>query len=555
MDLKLHFYVFITALFTSLLMVPFLRKWALDSDLVDHPDSRKVHTQKIPRIGGIAIVMAFVFSVLVYVEMLPAVRGILAGGLIIFCTGLVDDLHGIGPKRKFLGEIAACLITIMVGNLYITRLGNLFGTGEIFLPVWLAIPFTVFAVVGVINALNLIDGLDGLSGGVASICLSAFFILALLDGNVPAMALCAGLLGSLLGFLKYNVYPAKIFMGDAGSLGLGFALGFLAVLLTQEPHATVSPVVPLLILGLPIIDTVAVMGRRMLAGGSPFAADKTHVHHKFLELGFEHRVTVIVIYGLSLFWAVVAVVFNGVEEWALLALYGSLTLLFYFALRKLRQNRDRFPLLRKDSSGSIRLTVSYQRMARAVERLVPLVWLLVVGYLGLAVGFARVVDDGLWQMAGLLLLVGVTLLYQTRDSSNHFLLALLYVGIVVIEFCLEGSSQPVTLFGFSLQGLNDWLFGAVMGIVVLLAVFRRGNRFFLNSVDYLLLAVTILLLVVFSTHAKMQHFSQPFLNAVILFVGIKAVSLYGKRYTRLTVYPILAVLTIIALRGIWSWLS
>lgn len=554
MGFQLYFYVFITALFTSLIMVPFLRKWALDSDVVDHPDARKVHTQKIPRIGGIAIFMGFLFSVLVYVEMLPLVRGMLAGGLIVFCTGLVDDLHGIGPRRKFLGEIAACLITIMVGNLHITRLGNLFGTGEIVLPLWIAIPFTVFAVVGVINALNLIDGLDGLSGGVASISLSAFFILALIDGNAPAMALSAGLLGSLLGFLKYNVYPAKIFMGDAGSLSLGFVLGFLAVLITQDPNSTVSPVVPLLVLGLPIIDTLTVMGRRVLAGTSPFAPDKTHVHHKFLDLGFEHRVTVVVIYGLSLFWALVAVVFNGVEEWALLVTYASLTLLFYLGLRSVRRNQERFPLLGKDSASSIRLSVTYQRIAQLVEHLVPVLWLLVLGYLAMALWFAHAIGDGLWQMAGLLLLVGVTLLYQTRDSSNHFLLALLYVGIVVIEFCLQDTSHSSMLFGLTLESLSYWMFGTILGMVVLLAVFRLGNRFFLDSVDYLLLALTVLLLVVFSTNPSLQSYAQPFLSAVILFVGIKAVSLYSKRYTRLTVYPVLAVLLVITLRGGWSWL-
>ena len=242
-------------------------------------------------------------------------------------------------------------------------------------------------------------------------------------------------------------------------------------------------------------------------------------------------------------------------ERVLLVFYASLMPLFYLGLRSLRRNRERFSLLGKDSSSSIRLTVTYQRITLLVERLVPVLWLLVVGYLVMAVWFAHTVDYGLWQMAGLLLLVGVTLLYQTRDSSNHFLLALLYVGIVVIEFCLEGDGETPLLLGLTLETLNYWLFGAVMGVVLLLAVFRQGNRFFLDSVDYLLLALTILLSVVFSTHPSLEHFSQPFLSAVILFVGIKAVSLYGKRYTRLTVYPVLAVLAIMAVRGLWGWLT
>jgi UDP-GlcNAc:undecaprenyl-phosphate/decaprenyl-phosphate GlcNAc-1-phosphate transferase len=549
-----YFYIFITALFTALLMVPFLRKWALAVDVVDNPDERKVHSQKIPRLGGVAIFMAFLFSMLVFVEMTQQVRGILAGGLILFCTGLVDDLYGLSAKRKFMGEIAACLLAVIIGNLSITHLGNLLGTGDILLPVWFGIPFTVFAAVGVINALNLIDGLDGLSGGVASIALSAFFVLAWQDGNTIAMMLCAGFFGALLGFLKYNFYPAKIFMGDAGSLSLGFILAFLAIDITQNPGSSVSPIAPLLILGVPIIDTLLVMSRRLLAGTSPFAPDKTHVHHKFLAMGFQHRFTVILIYGLSLFWAIVAVVFNGGVEWALLLVYALLTLLFYCGLRLIRSHKDRFDLFRKDSAASIRETATYQRISGRVERLVPLLLLLVVSYLLLAALCANQVEDGMWQMAGLLLVVGVTLLYQTRDIANHFLLAMLYADILVIEFTLEGANRQEVLQWLTIGNLSDLLFFSVLALALLLGVFRRGNRFYLDSVDYLLLAVTILLSVVFATKDGLRHLSQPFIGAVILFVGIKVVSFFGQRYTLWMVYPVLTVLAIITLRGALGWL-
>ncbi len=228
-----YLFVFMTALCTALIMVPFLRKWALSTGTIDVPDERKVHTTALPRIGGIAIFMAFLFSLLVYADLEPARRGLLAGALVIFFTGFVDDLYGISPRRKFLGEIGGCLVTMVVGNLYITNLGDLFGFGVITLPLWLAIPFTVFAVVGVINAVNLIDGLDGLAGGVSVIAAGSFFVLGWYAGNATAMVLAAALLGAILGFLKYNYYPARIFMGDTGSLVVGFLLGFLAVLLTQ----------------------------------------------------------------------------------------------------------------------------------------------------------------------------------------------------------------------------------------------------------------------------------------------------------------------------------
>ncbi len=547
-----YFYVFITALFTSLLMVPFLRKWALSANVVDNPDERKVHSQQTPRLGGIAIFMAFLFSMLVFAELTAEVRGILAGGLILFCTGLIDDLVGISPRRKFLGEIAACLMAVVMGNLTITRLGDLFGFGEIVLPIWFAIPFTVFAAVGVINALNLIDGLDGLSGGVASIALVSFFMLAWGDGNLSATVISAGLFGALMGFLKYNVYPAKIFMGDAGSLSLGFVLAFIAIGITQEPGSRISPIAPLLILGVPIIDTLIVMGRRILEGTSPFAPDKTHVHHKFLDLGFQHRVTVVLIYGLSLFWAAVAVICNGMPEWGLLLLFSLLNLGFYQGLRFLRRHRERFELLRRDSAASLRETALYKQLAKNLERLVPLILVLVVGYLLMAVVISSQIQDGLWQMAGLLLLVGGLLLYQTRDIGNHFVLALIYAALVVIEFIVEGTEELPVLFGLTLGQVSDLLFTLLLALVMLLAVFRRGNRFFLTSMDYLLLAVSVLLAVLFSSNDNMEHLVQPFISAVILFVGIKVVSFFGRGYTKWIVYPVFTVLGIITLRGLWG---
>jgi UDP-GlcNAc:undecaprenyl-phosphate GlcNAc-1-phosphate transferase len=302
MNLLDCFYTFMTALFTALIVVPFLRKWALEQGNVDVPDERKMHETPMPRLGGIAIFLSFLLAVIIYVPVTPTIRGFLAGGLIIFVTGLVDDLTELSAKRKFAGEVAACLATIMLGNLWLVNLGNLFGFGEIILPTWIGIPFTVFAVVGVINAINLIDGLDGLAGGISMIALTAFFLLGLMNNDVQTALLAAAAAGAVLGFLKYNFYPARIFMGDAGSLTIGFLLGFLAVYVTQRPGATISPMVPILILGLPLLDTIWVMTSRVLQGESPFVADRTHVHHKFLSLGFEHRFTVVIIYGMALFW-------------------------------------------------------------------------------------------------------------------------------------------------------------------------------------------------------------------------------------------------------------
>lgn len=347
-------YIFMTALFMALIMVPALRRWAIEKRQFDVPNGRKVHVRPKPRLGGVAIFIAFLFAMLVFDDIGRQVKGILAGSLIMFATGLVDDLYGLSAKKKFLGEIFGCLVTISVGNLYITNLGNIFGTGVIEMPLWLGVPFTVFAIVGVINAVNLLDGLDGLAGGFAAVALGTFMLLGYMDGNLAVVSLSAALVGGIFGFLRFNVYPARIFMGDAGSLTVGFLLGFLAVFLTQAPGSTVQPVIPFIILGLPIIDTVRVMSERLIRRGNPFLPDRTHVHHRFLDLGFHHRFTVLIIHGLTMFWALVAMFcYEQPAHWLLFS-YIVLSVLFYAALRLSLQYKDKIPLLHRDSDRSLR---------------------------------------------------------------------------------------------------------------------------------------------------------------------------------------------------------
>ncbi len=182
----------------------------------------------------------------------------------------------------------------------------------------------------------------------------SLLVIGVLDQNVTVVLLCAALGGAILGFLKYNFYPARIFMGDVGSLTVGFMLGFLAIHLTQTGGAAISPMVPVLILGLPLLDTIKVMLRRVRKHLGPFAPDNTHVHHKFLSLGFEHRFAVLVIYGLSLFWACFAVLFRHWPEYWLLVFFLAVMFSFYELLRYVERHRNRFAFLRQDSSAGLR---------------------------------------------------------------------------------------------------------------------------------------------------------------------------------------------------------
>jgi len=545
-----HLYVFMTALSTALIMVPFLRKWALSTGTVDEPDSRKVHTTAVPRIGGIAIFMAFLFSLLVYADLQPTSRGLLAGALVVFFTGFVDDLYGISPRRKFLGEIGGCLVTMVVGNLYITDLGNLFGFGVITLPLWVAIPFTVFAVVGVINALNLIDGLDGLAGGVSVVAAGAFFILGWNAGNAAAMLLCAALLGAILGFLKNNYYPARIFMGDTGSLVVGFLLGFLAVFLTQGEGGKVSPILPVLILAVPIIDTVWVMTSRVFKHQSPFAPDLTHVHHKFLNLGMEHRFTVIVIYGISLLSAVFALLLHRTPEYLMLYSYLGGALVFYLALRYVLRHPGRFPWLQKDSPHGLRQSVTYGRLTEAADRLVPVLLALYLVYLaaGLVAGYAGHATT--WGLLGLLFLLVAGLLVWTRNPRFSLVLVAFYVGNLVLAFDIENFGASLSLEVGTFDQFSDWLFLLMAVLFAVKVMFRKDGELYLGGVELLSLGLAVFAGVVISNlNLNTEMLIIPF-KGMILIMILKVLIGYRPAYQKVAFGATMAALLIGMLQGV-----
>jgi UDP-GlcNAc:undecaprenyl-phosphate GlcNAc-1-phosphate transferase len=512
-----------TGLFTAMIMVPPLCRWALKNGKVDQPDPRKVHTSAIPRIGGIAIFISFLFSCLVFVDLLAPVRGILAGGLVIFCTGLIDDISGLTPKRKFFGEIVACLVTIFVGGLHIHTLGNLFGTGPIILPLWFAIPFTVFAVVGVINAINLLDGLDGLAGGVSVIALTCFAILAYQNGNSQAMMLCIALLGALLGFLKYKFFPARIFMGDTGSLGLGFVLGFMAVYLTQMPNSRLSPVVPVLILALPILDTIWVMSRRLLEKTSPFSPDKTHLHHKFLNLGFQHRYTVIFIYGISLVWGTVAILFRHADEHLLLLTYLGVNLGFYLLLRYTLLHKESFAFLRFDSALGFRQSARYRQLAEIIDTLGMVLFALLIVYLGMILYVTFAGGQGSWQVARILYVAVALLFILTRDWKNSYLLAMLFACALELTYGVETYYLLAPVVGGFLRETSDQIFLIMAVIGGLKLFFRKDGDFFISTVDILIMGMLTFLAIVFHQLAVSSDLSLILIKGVVLYFALKVV--------------------------------
>jgi UDP-GlcNAc:undecaprenyl-phosphate/decaprenyl-phosphate GlcNAc-1-phosphate transferase len=287
---------FVVALSTTTALIPLLVRWAPAMGLTDRPGPRKVHRVPVPRVGGLAMAVGVLVPALLSVPLIPAVRGVLLGLLILLFFGLWDDRAPLGYRMKFLGQVLAVAACMAVGRV---QIGDVTIGGVDLLRGPVAMLVTFFFLIGVTNAVNLSDGLDGLAGGMVLLCLCAVALFAAAAGKPNVTALCLIEGGAVLGFLRFNTHPARIFMGDSGSQVLGFSVGALALLATQGENSTVSPALPLLLLGLPILDTLTAMVRRIRAGQSPFAADSNHLHHRLLALGFTHREAVATVYLLQ----------------------------------------------------------------------------------------------------------------------------------------------------------------------------------------------------------------------------------------------------------------
>lgn len=314
--------IFITSCLGAIFVLPKLSHIAQRVGLLDHPNSRKVHTSPRPLVGGIGMVVAATFSSLTFIT-IQGLRGFFLGLSVLLLIGFFDDFREVGHRQKFLAQIFATGLMIYFSQVLLRSFGDLIGIGELVVPggeivVWLV---TIFCVVGVINAINLIDGLDGLAGGIAFIAFTIFAIHASLADDKVLMLLNLAFAGAVLGFLRFNWHPAVLFMGDAGSLCLGFTLAFMALALTQPETSSVTPVTALLVLTVPITDTLIVMFKRVISGRSPFAPDKYHLHHIFLRYGLGRATTVRVILALSLLFGCISFlgpVYKIEEKWLFL---------------------------------------------------------------------------------------------------------------------------------------------------------------------------------------------------------------------------------------------
>lgn len=299
---------FILALSISFLATPLVRKLAIKVGAVDIPkDDRRVHKEPMPLIGGLAIFIAVVIVILIFLPLDRSTLAILMGATVIVMGGIIDDLRELPPKAKLMFQILAGVILIF-GDIKIDFITNPFAKDSSLLFLnWLSIPITLFWVVGITNTLNFIDGLDGLSAGVAMISSLSLMFVASKFGYSNVVIMSAAVAGGCLGFLPFNFNPAKIFMGDTGALLLGFMLAAISIEGVMKSVATIAVIAPILILGVPIFDTTFAIFRRILNGQSIAAGDKGHLHHRLLDRGFSQKKSVLILYGISAIFGTFAV--------------------------------------------------------------------------------------------------------------------------------------------------------------------------------------------------------------------------------------------------------
>ncbi|MCK8059871.1 MULTISPECIES: glycosyltransferase family 4 protein [unclassified Fusibacter] len=291
----------LTAFFMSLLATPLIIKVAHHVGAIDVPsDDRRVHTKPIPRLGGLAIFISVMFSLLIFID-LPTTKllGIMIGSLVIVFLGFVDDIAPIKAKYKLMVQILAAFILVF-SDIRITGVSSFFNLSQtIYVDEFLSTAITILWIVGITNTLNLIDGLDGLSGGVSTISALTLAYVAFINGRIEIAIITLIIAGACLGFLPYNFNPARIFMGDTGALFLGFILSAISIEGTIKSATAITFFAPVLALGLPIFDTFFSIVRRTATGKHPFEADKGHLHHRILSMGFGQKKTVLMLYLIN----------------------------------------------------------------------------------------------------------------------------------------------------------------------------------------------------------------------------------------------------------------
>ena len=509
------FFSCITSLLISMGLIPPLRLLAERFRFVDLPGDRKVHKHPIPSIGGIAFAIGSFASILWWCPQSSIKLSLLFGGLIILGFGVWDDRVNLGYRAKLLGQLLAALVIVFVGGIRFESIPILTDDE---LPMWIGAPLTVIFLIAVSNAVNLTDGLDGLAGGLSFLSLCGIAYLAHLSRDSTVLLLTVPFLGGVLGFLRYNTYPARIFMGDGGSQLLGFTMGVLTILLTDSTRGPFSPALSLFLLGLPFLDTLGVAGQRLAEGRSPFIGDRTHVHHKLMRIGLSHYEAVTAIYAIQVGMVCLAYLLRWQSDAFILSLYlviaGSVLGGFVAAGRGLLPS----PVSQEGKFLSSAAFTGFPNGPWVADRLMRFLSIAVPLFLiGLVFSPSDVPND-----VGYLSIIifGVVLLGLSFPSQVvlYFVRGGLYVGTTFLLYVSEGSrvsSMPAVAMA------NNIFFVVVALTVLLILRFDEQNRFQTTPLDYLMVFLAVSFPLLPEVRTDISHLGVFAAKLIVLFFSFE----------------------------------
>lgn len=547
MDLMLGF---LLAMSVTMALIPPLMQAAARWHFLDAPEARKVHTTPVPRVGGIAMAAGTLLALLLSGQFEQPMPAYLAGVLVLLLFGVWDDRVTLSAGPKLLGQIIAVLLIMVWGDVTISTMTL---TERHELPQWISWPLTFVFLIGVTNAINLADGLDGLAGGTTLLSLSALALLAFTAGTPFVGVVAIVIVGAILGFLRYNTHPARVFMGDGGSQILGFSAAVLAVVLTQDELTPLSSALPLLLLGIPIIDTLMVMTQRMLEGRSPLQADRNHIHHRLLALGFDHHEAVIGIYLLQACLFVTAWYLRYESDLTIIALFAGLSLLAIGSLHLASASGWRLrPLNRGGVAGPSQVgrLVAWFCAPNRLPR-----WSLLIIAIGVALYFAAVAvvnpepSRDVQMMAAVGALVTVCLLaVRWREAEAGWpLKGAAFVALVMAVYF----DRQTTTFLENESALQITLFVALVIAIVIRFRIASDRRFRVTPLDILVIFIAVAVPNLPGSVISAATVGESISKLVVLMYGVETLFSATTGWWRL---PSLAALLYLATCALHSWL-
>lgn len=542
-------FALILAFYITVILVPLTNRLAPVFGALDQPDGqRKIHRVPTPRTGGIALAGGILVPVWLWVPLTLPFKAFFTGAAIIFIVGLLDDLFQLDYKKKFLGQFLAVTAVMIIGKFYVSDLGMWFGY-EIPLPPWIGIPLTILFLLGITNAINLADGLDGLAGGLCIFIFGCIGLLAYVQNEMAIVVCCLIIVGALLGFLRYNTFPATVFMGDTGSQLLGFSAGVLSLYLTQAENSALARTLPLLIIGFPLLDMVSVMAERMVEGISPFLPDNRHFHHRLLKMGASHIASVVYIYilqGGMLFLALYLRYYP--EEWICLAF---LLIAVPILLAPWISFRFGWKIGRVSSWGEGWADILGRNTFERVQRgcLGALSFLLSVGLVWLALSSVPRFQS-LWEplLFWMVALAAIASYWIRRSLFPNMVRFSLYLLGFYLLFSTQGERLaflpvPIHIYNYIFWG----------GMALILAVYLLVTRFKdlgVSTLDYLLLLLVALIPFLPMEQIREFHPGTIAGGMIVLLWTTEVILRNGRKYWNLITVSALVGFIVVGIKGI-----